>query len=55
MCCENDIHMLNGHLYDDLDGNIICISNYWKGLVDYFIASKIYLINELLYMYPIFF
>ena len=39
MCCENDVHMLNGRLYDDADGNITCISNEGKSLVDYIIAS----------------
>ena len=39
MCCENDIHMLNGRPYDDVDGNITCISNEGKSLVDYIIAS----------------
>ena len=38
MCCNNDIHMLNGRLYDDIDGNITCISNKGKSLVDYIIA-----------------
>ena len=57
ICCENDIHMLNGRLYDDVDENITCISNEGKSLVDYFIAptslfDKWYL---LLYRYAIFF
>ena len=39
MCCENDIHMLNGRLCYDVDKNIICISNEGKSLVDYIIAS----------------
>ena len=39
MFYENDIHVLNGRLYDDVDGNITCISNGGKSLVDYIIAS----------------
>ena len=39
MRCENGIHMLNGRLYDDVDGNITYKSNEGKSLVDYIIAS----------------
>ena len=31
--------MLNGRLYDDVDGNITCISNEGNSLVDYVFAS----------------
>ena len=56
MCCENDIHMLNGRLYDDVDGNITCISNEGKRFVDYVIASTcLFDLYLLLYRYAIFF
>ena len=38
MCCENDIHMLNGRLYDNVDGDITCISDKGNSLVDNIIA-----------------
>ena len=37
--CENDILMLNGRLYDDVDGNITCIFIEGKRLVDNINAS----------------
>ena len=39
LCCEHDIHMLNGRLFDDVDGNITCTANEGRSLVDYIIAS----------------
>ena len=39
LCCEHDIHMLNGRMFDDVDGNITCTSNEGRSLVDYIIAS----------------
>ena len=40
LCCEHDIHMLNGRLFDDTEGNITCIANEGRSLVDYIIASS---------------
>ena len=40
LCCEHDIQMLNGHLFDDTEGNITCIANEGRSLVDYIIASS---------------
>ena len=40
LCCEHDIHMLNGHISDDVEGNFTCISNEGRSLVDYIIASS---------------
>ena len=40
LCCEHDIHMLNGRLFDDTEGNITCIANNGRSLVDYIIASS---------------
>ena len=36
---KNYILMLNGRFYDDVDGNITCISIEGKRLIDYIIAS----------------
>ena len=40
LCCEHDIHMLNGRISDDVEGNFTCISNEGRSLVDYIIASS---------------
>ena len=31
----HDIHMLNGRMFDDADGNSACTSNEGRSLVDY--------------------
>ena len=40
LCCEYDVHILNGRLFNDVDGNITCISNDGMSVVDYIIASS---------------
>ena len=40
LCCEHDVHMLNGRLFDDKEGNITCVANEGRSLVDYIIASS---------------
>ena len=37
---EHDVHMLNGRLFDDKEGNITCVANEGRSLVDYIIASS---------------
>ena len=37
--CLNNIHFLNGRLFDDKDGNFTCIANQGASVVDYNIAS----------------
>ena len=39
-CCTRDIHVLNGRLFDDKDGNITCTANNGSSIVDYMIASS---------------
>ena len=34
LCCEHDIHMLKGRLFDDKEGNITCVANEGRSLVD---------------------
>ena len=48
--CENDILMLNGRLYDDVDGNITCISNEGKCLVVILLLQLVCLINVLTFV-----
>ena len=40
LCCEYDVHMLNGRLFDDVEGNITGIANDGMSIVDYIIASS---------------
>ena len=40
LCSEYEVHMLNGRLFADVDGNITCISNEGTSIVDYIIASS---------------
>ena len=40
LCCEHDVHMLNGRLFDDSEGNVTCVANEGRSLVDYIIASS---------------
>ena len=42
-CCKHDIHMLNGRLFDDKEGNIICVANEGRSLLDYIVASSNFL------------
>ena len=39
LCCTFDIHVMNGRLFDDRDGNITCTSGNGSSVVDYNIAS----------------
>ena len=39
LCCDYDIHMLNGHLSDDSE------ANEGRSIVDYILHQVIYLIN----------
>ena len=43
LCCEYDVHMLNGRLFDDIEGNITCTANDGRSIVDYIIASSRYI------------
>ena len=39
MCSMFNIHILNGRLFNDLDGNYTCFANNGTSVVDYMIAS----------------
>ena len=39
MCCTCDIHILNGRLCQDKQGNFTCLANSGSSVVDYMIAS----------------
>ena len=45
LCCDHDIHKLNGRLFVDREGNITCVANKDRSLVHYAIASIICLIH----------
>jgi len=36
----HDIHMLNGRMFDDKDGNFTCVANDGHSTVDYVLASS---------------
>ena len=40
LCCIFNIHIINGRLYDDTDGNYTCTANNGASVVDYNIASS---------------
>ena len=40
LCCTFDIHILNGRLFGDKDGNFTCFANNGASVVDYMIASS---------------
>ena len=40
LCCTFDIHIINGRLFNDSDGNFTCIANDGASVVDYSIASS---------------
>ena len=40
MCCLFDIHLLNGRLYDDFDGNFTCVTARGTSVVDYHAVSS---------------
>ena len=39
ICCSCNIHVLNGRMFDDKNGEITCISNNGRSVVDYMLAS----------------
>ena len=39
LCCTFNIHILNGRLFGDKDGNFTCFANNGTSVVDYMIAS----------------
>ena len=40
LCCTFDMHIINGRLFDDSEGNFTCIANDGASVVDYNIASS---------------
>ena len=40
LCCTLNIHIINGRLYDDTNGNYTCTANDGTSVVDYNIASS---------------
>ena len=39
LCCTHNIHVLNGRLFDDKNGEITCVANGGSSVVDYILAS----------------
>ena len=39
LCCTHNLHVLNGRLFDDVDGNFTCFTSNGCSVVDYHIAS----------------
>ena len=39
LCCMYNIHVLNGRLFEDVKGEITCVANAWRSVVDYMLAS----------------
>ena len=39
LCCAHNIHVLNGRLFDDSAGEITCVANSGRSVVDYMLAS----------------
>lgn len=39
LCCTFNVHLLNGRLFNDQDGNFTCFANNGTSVVDYMIAS----------------
>ena len=39
LCCTHNIHVLNGRLFDDSAGEITCVANNGRSVVDYMLAS----------------
>ena len=39
ICCTYNIHVLNGRLFDDTNGEITCVANNGSSVVDYMLAS----------------
>ena len=41
LCCIYDIHVLNGRLFNDINGEITCTVNEGSSIVDYMVASSL--------------
>ena len=39
LCCTYNIHVLNGRLFEDTNGEITCVANNGSSIVDYMLAS----------------
>ena len=39
LCCTFSVHILNGRLFDDKEGNFTCFANNGTSVVDYMVAS----------------
>ena len=39
LCCGFNIHVLNGRAFDDMNGEITCVANNGRSVVDYILAS----------------
>ena len=39
LCCTYNIHVLNGRLFKAINGEIICVANNGRSIVDYMVAS----------------
>ncbi|MEW8546815.1 MAG: endonuclease/exonuclease/phosphatase family protein, partial [Candidatus Thiodiazotropha sp.] len=39
LCCTYNIHTLNGRLFEDANGEITCVANNGRSVVDYMLAS----------------
>ncbi|MCG8044707.1 MAG: endonuclease/exonuclease/phosphatase family protein [Candidatus Thiodiazotropha taylori] len=39
LCCIFNVHVLNGRLFDDKNGEITCVANNGSSIVDYILAS----------------
>lgn len=40
LCCTFDMHIINGRLFDNTEGNFTCLANDGASVVDYNIASS---------------
>lgn len=40
LCCTHNIHTLNGRVSEDINGEITCIANNGRSVVDYMLASS---------------
>ena len=39
LCCTHNIHVLNGRLFEDTEGEILCVANNGRSVVDYMLAQ----------------
>ena len=42
LCCIYDIHVLNGRLFNDINGEITCTAKEGSSIVDYMVASSLF-------------